>query len=232
MLVLVDDSHVRVSVVPSDSAQVTLCFTGVGHAMGGVDVQGEEFTRASSSSTAIFVIDKQRTWGNSLDFPAIVAAVAPYIDGKEINALGNSMGGFLAILASRFVDLASVVAFVPQFSVSKAIVPSEHRWDQYVDKISSWRYESLAGCFLQRTSYYILAGYNAVEAKQLDLFPSAPNIHKIYFRGGRFNHNVAQELKAAGLLYPVIGDCFEGKSSTDVVAERLARSNFGAYAAA
>lgn len=231
MELLHEDGDVRLTVVRAESDHLTLCFTGVGHAMGGVDVQGEEFLRASSGATAVFVIDKHRSWGNRLDFPAIAQHIAPLAAGRTVNALGNSMGGFLAILMSRFMALRSVVAIVPQFSVSKAIVPEEDRWDRYVDKIKEWRHESLAGCFVPETDYYVLAGVSAIEARQLNLFPTAPNIHKIFFRGARFNHNVAQELKTAGLLYPVIADCFEGRPAADIVQRHFAERGFGAHVA-
>lgn len=231
MELLFEDANVRLTVARTESEYLTLCFTGVGHAMGGVDVQGEEFLRASSGATAIFVIDKHRSWGNRLDFPAIAERIAPLAAGRTVNALGNSMGGFLAILMSRFMAIHSVVAIVPQFSVSKAVVPGESRWDRYVDKILEWRYESLDGCFVPDTNYYVLAGYSAVEARQLDRFPSARNIHKIFFRAPRFNHNVAQELKAAGLLYPVIADCFEGRQPTQILERHLSAEEFGAYVA-
>jgi hypothetical protein len=232
MEVLHEDEDVRVTVGRAESDQLTLCFTGVGHAMGGVDVQAEEFRRASSAATAVYVIDKHRSWGNRIDFPALAQRIAPLAAGCTVHALGNSMGGFLAILMSRFMPLRSVVAIVPQFSVCKAVVPSENRWDRYVDQIREWRYESLQGCFSPATDYYILAGYSAVEARQLDLFPSAANIHKIFFRGRRFEHNVAQELKAAGLLYPVIADCFSGLPAREILARHLAAEQLGAHVVA
>lgn len=231
MELLHEDEDVRVTVSHAESDHLTLCFTGVGHAMGGVDVQAEEFLRASSGATAVFVIDKHRSWGNRLDLPALAQRLAPLAAGRTVQALGNSMGGFLAILMSRFMPLRSVVAIVPQFSVSKAVVPTENRWDRYVEQIREWRYESLQGCFMPATDYYILAGYSTVEARQLDLFPSAANIHKIFFRGRRFEHNVAQELKAAGLLYPVIGDCFRGLPAATIVTRHFTTPDFGASVA-
>jgi hypothetical protein len=226
-----EDANVRLTVARTESEHLTLCFTGVGHAMGGVDVQDEEFHRASSSATAVYVIDKHRSWGNRLDFPDIARRLSPLAEGRTVCALGNSMGGFLAILMSRFMPLKSVVAIVPQYSVSKAVVPSENRWDRYVDQIREWRYESLEGSFVPGTHYYVLAGYTPLEARQLDLFPSAPNIHKIYFQGPRFEHNVALELKAAGLLYPVIADCFNGSTAEEIVTRRLAASGLRARVA-
>ncbi|MFZ5548504.1 MAG: hypothetical protein ACOZJX_07410 [Pseudomonadota bacterium] len=226
-----EDANVRLTIARNESEHLTLCFTGVGHAMGGVDVQDEEFHRASSGATAVYVIDKHRSWGNRLDFPDIAQRLAPLAAGRRVCALGNSMGGFLAILMSRFMTLQSVVAIVPQFSVSKAVVPSEDRWDRYVDQIREWRFESLEGSFLPGTNYYVLAGYTALESRQLDLFPSAPNIHKIFFQGRRFEHNVAMELKAAGLLYPVIADCFDGSTAEGIVERHLVANGFHARVA-
>lgn len=57
---LIDNDHVRVGAAWRDSADVVVCFTGIGHAIGGIDVQGEEFFGASRGASTVFVIDKNR----------------------------------------------------------------------------------------------------------------------------------------------------------------------------
>ena len=230
MLTLCDDDNIRVAVIEHASMSVTLCFTGIGHAIGGVDVQSEEFRNASNFSTTVFITDKQRSWGNNIDFNALAKTIAPYTNGKVIDAIGNSMGGFLAVLASKFFRLSAVVAFCPQYSVSKRIVPSERRYDRYVDKIVNWRFESLADCFDDATQYYIVAGLGGADDRQLELIPSRSNVHKIYFRHESFAHDVAQRLKRDGLLYGVIADCFRHMSASEIVANRqLLRDDYRVF---
>jgi hypothetical protein len=88
------------------------------------------------------------------------------------------------------------------------------------------------GCFVPETDYYVIAGYTALEARQLDLFPSAPHIRKIFFSGRQFEHNVAKVLKDAGLLYPVIGDCFRGLPADEIVERHLGQWKAGVRVAA
>lgn len=229
MITLFEDESTKVSSIEKpDSEYVTLCFTGIGHALGGIDVQREEFLKASSDSTTIFVVDKHRSWGNNLDFVRLNNIVKSY-GLKKINAIGNSMGGFLAILASKFIRIHNVVAFVPQYSVNKTIMPTENRWDNYVGAITKWSHMSVDGYFVDDTQYYIIAGYGGHDDKHLNLMPSGKNIHKIYFSNNRFIHNAAAVLKEDGVLYDIIFDCFRGTAGSEIVKSHLMRHGYGAF---
>jgi len=221
MKTLLDTPRLRVRVAepPAPAAAgdaappaAILCFTGIGHAIGGIDVQSEEFLRASASATALFVVDKTRSWGNHIDWAALREAVAPHIAGRTLHTLGNSMGGFLAILATRFFEVDVAVAFAPQYSVHPEQMPDEHRWDDYVQGIRRWRWPSLDGAFQARTRYYVLAGVGGADDAHLARFPVLPNLHKLWFRDPGFQHHVAQRLKQEGCLYEVIARCLQGQA--------------------
>ena len=216
MHILFDNENLRVSAILNDYSSITLCFVGIGHEVDALDVQTEEFFSLSKSSTVFFIIDKKRTWGNGIDFNFLRELINPYISGRSINSIGNSMGGFLAILATCFFPISTAVAFVPQFSVSKRIIPEESRFDSYVKNINVWKYESLENSFNDVTQYYILAGISDIENHHLLLFPFKKNIQKIFFLNPEFNHKVAQQLKALGILGKVINDCFNKKSGLEI----------------
>ena len=220
---LIDTEELLVSVIPRDSHTVTLCFTGVGNAIGGIDIQSFEFLSCSKNSTTIFIVDRKRSWGNQINFDGFINSITKYIEGKTINTIGNSMGGFLAILVTRFIPVSSCVAFVPQYSVSKRIVPNENRFDKYVDKILEWRYESLFGFFNKKTSYYIFFGSdNAIEDEHRKLFPVQKNIHLFLFTENMWAHRVAKKLKEYQILYPTIKSCFELASPNEIISKNLA----------
>lgn len=230
MITLFNDDSVRISAINKpESDNITLCFTGIGHAIGGIEVQREEFLKASDNSTTIFVVDKLRSWGNNIDFVSLKHIVESYGLSKKVNAIGNSMGGFSAIIASKFIRIDNVVAFVPQFSVNKTIVPDENRWDKYVDAIQSWNHMSVDGYFVDTTKYYIIAGYGGRDLRHLNLMPSGKNIHKIYFRNSRFFHNAAAALKGDGILYEVMRDCFRGANGSEILKSHLMRSEYNAF---
>jgi len=226
MRTVIDTENFKVSIIENESSHVTLCFTGIGHAIGGIDIQSEEFIKSSMMSTSLFIVDKHRSWGNNIDFSELKKILDPYIKDKIVNSIGNSMGGFLAILASKFFDIKCTVAIVPQFSVSKKIIPSESRWDNYVDKIKEWKYESLVDSFNDDTQYYILAGTGGRDDNHLKLIPNKKNIHKIYFKNVRFIHDVANILKHDGLLYPVIQDCFKGVNSSEIIRSHFTNDEY------
>lgn len=232
METLIDSDVLRVSVArDGDSKYITLCFTGIGYAYGGLDIQGEEFRKSAKNGTSVFIIDKQRSWGNYLDFGQIKAIVDSLGPGHTVNAVGNSMGGFLAILASRYIEIANCIAIVPQFSVHKGVFPDESRWDKWVDKIANWKILDLGNCFNESTNYYILGGVGGADDKHYNMMPNKKNVHKIYFRNRKYIHNVSQILKDENLLYDVISDCFLGRTASEIVAARLSDPAHGAFAA-
>ncbi len=214
---LADDDYNSISLRESGNSAITLCFSGIGHAIGGVDIQSIEFFQSTAQSSAMFVIDKQRTWGNELNW----SRIREIVDSRKrdrINAIGNSMGGFSAILSSSFLPVDCVVAFVPQYSVDRRII-NETRFGRYISKIARFNYPSLENSFREDTQYYIFFGVGGPDDMHLEKFPSAKNIHKILFTHQRFCHHVAQSLKADGKLYSVIRACFAKRSPNEILQE-------------
>ena len=171
-------------------------------AMGGIDIQQEEFNKATDGATAIFIIDKTRSWGN-IDWELLSKVISPYLVNKRVFTIGNSMGGFYAILASRHFLIDKVISFVPQYSVHKSIVPRENRWSMYTKRIRDWKYISLEGSFNDKTEYHIFFGNDQSDAVHKKLFPKQENIIMHVYAG---NHYIVKDLKAKGLLYGLISD--------------------------
>ncbi len=197
---------------PPDAEQksVLLSFTGIGHATGAIDVQKIEFFGTGRSfDNVIFVSDLERTWGNGLDFPAIFTALAPYLEGRRVHAIGNSMGAFLAVVASAHWPIVSVVGFASQFSVSRAVIPEETRWEQYVSRIEVFRIPSLEGYFNDTTDYYLLSGASGKEPLHWSRYPKKVNVRNIVFAGVK--HNLAATLKEEGSLPAIIDACFNDR---------------------
>lgn len=81
---------------------------------GGINLRTHEFTSSNLEKTKNFIIDKRRSWGNSLDWDRLGEVVDQVARGGQITTLGNSTGGFLAILAAGMLNAAQAVAFAPQ----------------------------------------------------------------------------------------------------------------------
>ncbi|MER2510625.1 hypothetical protein [Amaricoccus sp.] len=223
-----EDAALKVTAIDRPAARtLVLCFTGVGHALGGIDTQRAEFvgTMASLGAASAFVFDKTRSWGNRVDFARVAELVAPLAPGARILGLGNSMGGFNAILMSNFVAMETCVAFAPQFSVMPGVVPGESRWRDYVAAIEDFRFPSLAGRFNARTRYVTMNGDGPAERAHWSRFPAPPNARHLVVRG--LGHDAAAGLKAAGVLGPFLAAAFEGRDPARALAGRVAWTDHG-----
>lgn len=217
--ILYDDTFLKISCLPSASDSVVLCFTGIGHSLGGLDVQQTEFTGTSLRlGMPVFITDKTRSWGNKIDLAQVAQIIAPVTAGKSVVALGNSMGAFLAIAASSVLNLRHVFAFAPQFSVDPAVVPDEARWKKYRDHIMDFRIPSLERRFAPACQYDIFVGDDPLEKMHWEKFPHAPNIR--CFIVPNTQHDVALEMKARGHLQTILADCKDPDLSAANLAER------------
>lgn len=205
-LINTDDVLISTSITNIDDVErVIISFTGIGHAMGGIDVQKVEFAGFSLRQSGvgfITITDKKRSWGNNLDVGALVKLVRDLADDRPIHLIGNSMGGFLAILFSGGLKARSTLAFAAQFSVLHDIMPDEHRWDRYVRSIRQWRYPSLDGMFDKDCVYQMVHGSHASEKRHWSRMSRGPNIH--HFVVAQSGHNVASRLKEVGVLDQIV----------------------------
>lgn len=156
MIDVYEDSSVRVSLLEREviSSNVCVCFTGIGHALGGIDVQKEEFTKIKGFCRIIFVTDKDRSWGNGIDIFFIVSLLRPYLFGKRVFLLGNSMGGFLSIVFSRYLLVDVCVAFSSQYSVDDEVVKGETRWKKYINKIKYIKHKKFLDILMMMLSIF------------------------------------------------------------------------------
>lgn len=184
-----------------------LSFTGIGHAMGGIDVQQPEFYGTGRAfDRVIFITDKTRSWGNRLDFEKISAVVSEIAGGAKLFTIGNSMGGFLAIVATKYMPITTSVAFAPQYSVNPRFAPWEKRWGEYLNDLSP-HYVTHAGDYIMsNTKYYIFSGGQGVDRRHATEFPVRSNLHHYLF--SEIGHGVAGTLKGRGELSELLHGCF------------------------
>ncbi|SFJ36777.1 alpha/beta fold hydrolase [Jannaschia pohangensis] len=216
--IIYDDADMTVLRRPGTGKDCIVSFTGIGRAMGGIDLQTPEFTRSGGDAEKIFVIDKNRTWGNSLGWSRLDKIVARLGDGRRIITLGNSMGGFLAILAATRFGARHALAFVPQWSVDPALVPWEKRWVEYREKIRAFVHPDLSGAFTADCRHHVFFGDHLLDSAQFEAFPKDVGGLDL-FRIEQGGHELAGYLKTRGLLYPVIDACLSGRDVGAVLTE-------------
>ena len=217
-----EDELLKISYIDdSTSNRCLVAFTGIGHAMGGIDVQREEFFSQHRLGMVVWVTDKQRSWGNNLHIEEISKAIKRLVGEREIFIIGNSMGGFLGVLFSSALNAKRVMAFVPQFSVSPKIVPTETRWMKYRKEIQTFVYEDLRNSFNNHIDYALLLGSGDEEDVHYRKFSEVENNQNIQlFRFTGTDHYVARYLKELNVLNECIDAFFGGDSLTGFFEQR------------
>ncbi|MDA9190826.1 hypothetical protein N9P07_05240 [Alphaproteobacteria bacterium] len=192
------DNDTCVTLEEGDSYKPTvICFNGVHPKL-------EWNNFGACFGNKIWVQDVNYSWGNNLNFEGISEAINPFFSDTNIS-VGNSMGGFLSILTTKYFPINISISFVPQFSVKNTIIPNASEFPEYTDRISNWRYPSLDGHFNSNTKYMIFSTDSVREQKHWRKIKNAPNIHKFIFKNTK--HSLAMDLKKMGVLYSLIEEC-------------------------
>ena len=141
MQILHESDEIEISYEPGISGTAIVSFSGIGLRMGGIQIAEFRKSLAGMSNHLYFVKDKTRHWYNS-SFDEITKLLNEDFEQrgvKNVLTLGNSMGGFGAIIfAGRLSGCRSAIAFAAQSSVDPSIVPWEQRYTKYTDTVSHW----------------------------------------------------------------------------------------------
>jgi len=205
MQTILETDGLRIRYSPGQTDVLFVSFTGVLHGLGGIAI--DEFAGSARAHHCLFVSDMKRTWYNgdgvATSICEVVAEKVRELKLRRVITIGNSMGGFGAILFARLLGANAAIAFSPQFSFDRKIVPGEHRWSEYRDAISTWRFPT-ALPYHRATRYFIFSGTDSMEMQHTTLFPKASNVSIFFVAGG---HSVAQAIKDTGQLAKVIAIC-------------------------
>lgn len=241
--ILEETADLRLSFTPGDAPRrLVVVFAGLNQKLGGVADQ--EFSGSGSGAgrdAVLFVADKQRHWYTAPDVGAqIVDAVkrlAADLGVKDIAALGNSMGGFGAMLLAPRFGASAVLAFAPQISMDPSVV-ADKRWTKFQPLPDGPRPLSLdqAVAAAPKIRFAAIFGGSLLERRQARLLANRPNAACYLLADA--SHDVALRIKKAGQLSPLIASHFQGdakgvntaliaagatQAATDGVAHRLRR---------
>lgn len=186
------------------SGVLVVCFRGL--RLGTEDAQRPyEMPRAATGNgrhSTLFLTDTEESWLNA---PGLVQAYAANIATviaeerpRRVLFLGNSMGGFCALVMAGILRADAVLAIAPQWSADPALVPSEKRWVTQRSRIAEFAIRQ-AGDHLNPRCHNILLHSDAyAERFQRTPFLALRGVENWVMTGMR--HNIAQELRQAGLL--------------------------------
>jgi hypothetical protein len=206
--VLIDDADLLITFLPGNlpESATIVSFAGIGQGLGGLQV--EEFARTLTGQPGqhdlYFVIDKTRSWYNRAS-DKLEAVMLPQLTGRCVVTLGNSMGGFGALLfGARWPGCEAAIAFVPQYSVHPQVVPAEHRFDELVQAIGDWRFETCVPATSPACRRLVFFGLDhAQDMKHLALFQAACSPGLEVFGIADSTHDLAAHLRSKGALHPL-----------------------------
>jgi pimeloyl-ACP methyl ester carboxylesterase len=210
MQILYENNRYRIAYEKGDSNKLIIAFTGVELKLG--TSQKEEFQKTLSASSeknhVCYVIDKQRSWYNFIEDEIAdkLNQLITKISASKVITLGNSMGGYGAIIfAKRLKNCSSVIAFCPQYSVDPKITPFETRWAQYRDKLTEFSTQDVSSEISDKVTYNIFFGNKEKrDKKHRKLFVNLnlKNLNINVIDGA--SHSLAEYLKQQGRLLETV----------------------------
>lgn len=208
LLVLKNDPPLVLSYVPGASDTLVISLAGVGRGRKTQPpVEFFQLAYQGGENHVLFVSDASRSWMNGPGLAeAIVATIEKVVREagiQRIVAVGNSMGGTMALILPYLTRIDEVLAFVPQFSARPERVPEEDRWMFFRSKIRSWPFEAIERLPTDRCTVTILHGGSPDELVHLHRFPKDPKAK--HFVMPELGHRLAYDLHKAGKLARIVG---------------------------
>ena len=202
------DLRITHQAASENSAEAVVCFTGVRHGFGGL--RTEEFRRSlqrlAVTRDLYFVADLKRRWYNGLA-DTVLEALNPHVAGRSVCTLGNSMGGFGALIFGALMPTCRTrIAFVPQFSVRPGDVPLEDRWREFTTPIVEWTIPNccpspLAGSNLK--TFLFCGDEDVRDLRHVELIARNTTVTAGFVMRS-MDHNVAVSLRDRGVLENVL----------------------------
>ncbi|PID35997.1 MAG: hypothetical protein CR993_07485 [Rhodobacterales bacterium] len=186
-----------------ESDTLVISFSGIGkNPNAAPPIEFANTATQNGTHNALFISDPNRTWLNGDGLIERITNEArrciAECKARRVVTVGHSMGGFSALVLADFLPVDAVLALAPQLSVHPDIVPDEHRWPEWREKITRFRVRCAADHLRDGPQYTVLFGRHGREAPQRDPFPHRDNL-RLYILP-RTHHNVPQRLKDLGIL--------------------------------
>jgi predicted esterase YcpF (UPF0227 family) len=197
------------------SERLVVAFGGIRHKLGGM--QGEFYRSLEGlDCAAIFVRDTALSW-YQYDVGTIDAAarqirrIAAKLGTRRLVCIGNSMGGFGAILLGERVAADAILAVVPQTAIDPRVtdVLGDQRWWKYQRRIPSYPFGDLLDGNRPQGRLALCWGTDeALDCAHADRLVRAWAPETVIVEGA--GHDAAGQLRQAGKLRPLLEDVITG----------------------
>lgn len=214
---VLQDEELTLRWLPGMTRRLIVVFTGVQAGFGGAPL--DEFAGSASrqgENNVLFVTDRRGTWYSAPGLWSRIVRLIRYLRKseaiEEIVTLGNSMGGYGALLLPQDLKVRRAIAFSPQLTLDRALT-DDTRWPDIMKRYGRMPARNVGETFAStRTQYYLTAGARCIEdVEQLDFAPDLPRVHRWILPDSK--HNLAGRLKETGILYDVIGAIIRGRKA-------------------
>ncbi|CTQ49213.1 alpha/beta hydrolase [Jannaschia donghaensis] len=226
---VLEDRDLTLRWLPGSARRMVVVFTGRGAGFGGAPL--DEFAGSAArrgENNVLFVTDRRGSWYSAPGLWSKAVRLIRYLrrsEGiEEVVSLGNSMGGYGALLLPQEMRVRRAIAFSPQLTLDRDLT-DDGRWPDVMKRYGWMPARNVGETFgATRTQYYLTAGKACREdLDQLDFAPDLQRVHRWTLPAAR--HNVAGRLKDAGLLYDVIGAIIRGrKARVETLYQRYAEA--------
>ncbi len=210
------DRELRLRWLPGRGKRMVVVFTGMHAGVMGQPL--DEFAGSAwggGENNVLFVTDRRATWYAAPGLWRRIVKLVKYLrdsEGlREVISLGNSMGGYGAMLLPRDVRVTRVVAFSPQVTMDRKLL-ADDRWPDVGARFTLPVRNVGDVIGRARAHFYVMAGADcAPDLEHLALLPDHKRLHRYILAKGR--HNVAHRLKSAGVLGDVIAAIIKGRKA-------------------
>ena len=212
------DEELTLRWLPGRAARLVVVFTGAQKGFGGQPL--DEFAGSASDegdNKVLFVTDRLASWyaapGLWRRIVRLIRMVRRDEGVEEVVTLGNSMGGYGALLLPRDLTVRSRGRVFAAADGRSMGLSGDPRWPDVEARWGGTPARNLAETFAgTRTQYYLTAGAACLEdVAHLNLAPALKRVHRWVLPHGR--HNLAAALKSAGLLHDVIHAILRGRKA-------------------
>ena len=175
---------------------LVIAFSSIGHDP--TRPPSPEFVGSATAEgrPALFVMDESRSWGHVAGFAETleqaVGAMRARQPIRRIMTVGQSMGGFCALLAAAILPVDAVLAFGPQ---SRLDDPAEMRWRDWTARLDL-RHPAPP---LPESAWIVLMHGMADDAAQAMGFPQRKGVDHVLFHD-RTHSTLCPHLRAQGRM--------------------------------
>lgn len=214
---LLMDDDLAIRWIAGTGTLLVVIFTGAVKNVDGTDkLEFLGIGSAGGKNHVLFITDINRSYYSASSMRLRIAQTVRALMAdhaiEEVHALGNSMGGYGAIMLSGILPCKTVSAMVPAVSLESHITDGP-RWKSTRPFLSDERVTNLVPVMQDQTEtkyYIIFADGLDYDRVQLRLLPRLPNLTTFVYPG--INHVVASQLKEEGLLGSIIRATMLGKT--------------------